>query len=163
MSRHLFPSAEVGDRFATHVGVRVAGPDHGSASGCGATATLAERPWLAGPTDDPLGPAPTGALLALVDATARHAARAALGPAGAGAAIEPTATRVQHHRPARGDLSASADVPCEGALADRADEHGVLRFSVAVAVVDAGGDRVATGTVQWRARLDGTRPPASVA
>jgi hypothetical protein len=54
-------------------------------------------------------------------------------------------------------VSATASVPCEGELADRADASGVLRFSVAVDVVDLAGERVATGTVQWQARLEERR------
>jgi hypothetical protein len=147
--------AEVGERFATHVGVQVDRSGDGSPCDCGATATLtAEAPWLAEGED---APAPTGALLALVDATARQAASAALGKAGQGAVVIATATSVQHHREAAGAVSATASVPCEGELADRADASGVLRFSVAVDVVDLAGERVATGTVQWQARLEERR------
>ena len=148
--------ADVSERFTAHVGVRVT-PGDGSLCGCGATATLtaspawddADRAGGAGPTT-----VPTGALLALVDATAREAAEAAVAVPGLRATLVPTATGVQFRNSARGALTASASVPCEGEIIDRADDQGVFRFSVAVDVVGSTGARVATGTVQWLARVD---------
>lgn len=164
-------AAEASERFAAHVGVQVGPCKDRSPGNCGATATLADRPrWLASGEgasvddggDPPATRVPTGAVLALVDATARAAAEAALGVPGTPATLVPTATGVQHRvASAAGAVTAHASVPCEGTLTDRADERGVLRFSVAVEVVDADGDRVATATVQWLARIarDG-EPPA---
>ena len=51
-------------------------------------------------------------------------------------------------------VTASASVPCEGLIVDRADENGDFRFSVAVEVVGPTGTRVATGTVQWLAHIE---------
>ena len=140
-----------GERFAAHVGVQVV---RGEAppGGCWATATLPGRPWGAG-ADDPAGPVPTGAVLALIDATARAAAEASLATPGLRAAISPAASSVQYGATGTGTVTARASVPCEGALVERADERGLLRFSVAVEVVDGDGTRVATATVQWRATI----------
>ena len=63
------------ERFAAHVGVRIV-RDEAPPGGCWATATLPERPWSDG-ADGP-GPVPTGAVLALIDATAWAAAAASL-------------------------------------------------------------------------------------
>lgn len=146
------PSDAAADRFADHVGVQVTATD-GTPCGCGATAVL--RP--PGPGDEAgAGTVPTGAVLALVDATARRAAEAAVTVPGYTATLVPTATGVQYRRPATGPLTARASVPCEGQVADRADEQGTFRFSVAVDVDDPSGERVATGTVQWTCRLDRT-------
>lgn len=114
-------------------------------------------------TDGPSGdeqPVPTGALLALVDATARAAAEAAVTVPGRRTALTATATGVQFREPARGTVTARASVPCEGAITDRADDRGLFRFSVAVEVVDPAGRRVANGTVQWLAQID-TAPTTS--
>jgi hypothetical protein len=144
-------AGDVGERFAAHVGVRLLGPDADSPCGT-ATATLPESSsWC---DDSGTAAVPTGALLALVDATARAAASTALGDRGPRATLRTTATGVHYRSPASGAVTATATVPCEGELAHRADEQGVLRFSVAVELVDGAGDRVATGTVQWLARLD---------
>ncbi|MBN2623769.1 MAG: hypothetical protein JXA83_10390 [Acidimicrobiales bacterium] len=143
--------AEASERFTARIGVQVEPRSDGCAGNCGATATL----------DPPTASVPTGAVLALVDAAARAAAETALGVPGTPATLVPTATGVQHRvASAAGALTAQASVPCEGTLADRADERGVLRFSVAVEVVDAAGERIATGTVQWLARItrDGEPP-----
>jgi hypothetical protein len=167
----------VGERFAAHVGVRVDPSGDGSPCGCGATATLAAPPhWLGAHGDrsdgDSVGqgghragevnldagsrdaPLPTGAVLALVDAAARAAARAAVTAPGRQTTLVPMATGVQYGMTATGSVTARATVPCEGVLLDRADERGVLRFSVAVDVVDALGGRVASATVQWLATVD---------
>ncbi|HEX6424188.1 MAG TPA: DUF4442 domain-containing protein [Acidimicrobiales bacterium] len=139
------------ERFAAHVGVRVV---RGEAppGGCWATATLPGRPWsaaAAGPAD----PVPTGAVLALIDATAWAAAEASLAAPGFRATLTPAASSVQYGATATGTVTARASVPCEGALVERADERGLLRFSVAVEVVGGDGTRVATATVQWRAAV----------
>lgn len=131
-------------RFATLVGVRVTAGD-GTPCGCGATATLDDT------ADE--SPVPTGALLALVDATAREAAERAVAAPGRRATLVPLATGVQFRGTVPGPVTARASVPCEGVLVDRADEEGVFRFSVAVDVVASTGDRVAAGTVQWLARV----------
>ena len=143
------------ERFAAHVGVRMVDAGDGAPCGCRATARLVgPAAWLGDAGADGGGePVPTGAVLALVDAAARAAAEAALAGPGRRATLVPTATGVQHRVAATGTVTASASVPCEGVLADRADERGLLRFSVAVDVVDARGDRVATGTVQWLATI----------
>jgi len=146
-----------GERFATHVGVRVdrsGGPSH---YGCGATATLtATPPWRS--RDDPPvgddGTVPTGALLALVDATARAAAEVAVARPGHRASLAPTAAAVQFGSDAAGSVTATATVPCEGMITDRADDQGSFRFSVAVEVNDDDHHRVATATVQWLAHLE---------
>ena len=139
------------ERFAAHVGVRIV-RDEAPAGGCWATATLPERPWSAG-ADGPAGPVPTGAVLALIDATAWAAAAASLATPGLRAALSPAASSVQYGATGTGTVTARASVPCEGALVERADERGLLRFSVAVEVVDGDGTRVATATVQWRATV----------
>jgi hypothetical protein len=174
-----------GGRFAARVGIEVETIDPALADcGCGAVATFSPPPartaaGSASPSDpaavDDLGgddpgaedpgagdlsgdeqPVPTGALLALVDATARAAAEAAVAVPGRRTALTPTATGVQFREPARGTVTARASVPCEGAITDRADDRGLFRFSVAVEVVDPAGTRVANGTVQWLAQIDGT-------
>jgi hypothetical protein len=153
---------DVSERFAAHVGVHI-GRDDGSQCGCGATATLTASPTWRSASDardasDAGGagatPVPTGALLALVDATAREAAEAAVAVPGLRATLVPMATGVQFRDAAWGTVRASASVPCEGVLVDRADDQGMFRFSVAVDVVGSTGSRVATGTVQWLARVD---------
>lgn len=162
-SPHRPGSTAAGDRFAAHVGVRV---DQGvdTPCGCGATATLTDRPAWRQTADGGDGGAvadaavPTGAVLALVDAAARGAAEEALSGHEGPATLVPVATGVQYRSRPVGLLTATASVPCEGDLADRADPQGVLRFSVAVTVVDRHGDRTATGTVQWLATL--APPPA---
>ncbi|HEX6420026.1 MAG TPA: hypothetical protein VFZ77_16110 [Acidimicrobiales bacterium] len=141
------------DGFAAHVGVEV--QRHEAApGGCVATAVLeAPPPWLAASGPAEARAVPTGALLALVDATARAAADAVLASPGVRATLVPAATSVQYGPAAAAPLTASASVPCEGVLTDRADGDGRIRFSVAVEVTDAGGERVATASVQWRATL----------
>jgi hypothetical protein len=118
-------------------------------SRCGCTATTA---LAAGAL-----PAPAIALLAVIDGVARAAAASALDAPGRPAPTElaPTAVAVRYQGPACGELTATATVPCDGDLADRADAGGVVRFSVAVEVTGDDGRRVATATVQWRARLPG--------
>ena len=172
----------VGGRFAAQVGIDVETIDPALPDcGCGAVATFSPPPartaaGSAPPSDpaagddrvadvtgagDPSGdgqPVPTGALLALVDATARAAAEAAVAVPGRRTALTPTAAGVQFREPARGTVTARASVPCEGAITDRADDRGLFRFSVAVEVVDPAGTRVANGTVQWLAQIDGTAP-----
>lgn len=143
-----------GERFAAHVGVRMVDAGDGSPCGCWASAELdGSRTWLAAAGDHDGDEVPTGAVLALVDAAARAAAEAALAGPGRRTTLVATATGVQHRIAATGTVAARASVPCEGVLADRADDRGVLRFSVAVDVVDAHGARVATGTVQWLATI----------
>jgi hypothetical protein len=117
-----------------------------SPCGCTATASLAAGPLTA----------PAMALLATIEDVARAAATYALGGPGGEAPPElaPTAVAVRYHGPAAGRLTAAAVVPCDRSLADRAGADGVLRFSVAVDVTAEDGARVATATVQWRARLD---------
>lgn len=157
--------ADVSERFTAHVGVHVT-PGDGSLRGCGAMATLTASPaWDDADGAGGAGPTtvPTGALLALVDATAREAAEAAVAVPGLRATLVPTATGVQFRDSARGAVTASASVPCEGELVDRADDQGVFRFSVAVDVVGSSGARVATGTVQWLARVDRDAGAASAA
>lgn len=161
-SPHRPGSSAAGDRFAAHVGVTVH-HQGGTPCECGATATLTEPPaWARTPATDADGTGtdaddgaavPTGAVLALVDAAARGAAEAALSGHGGPAALVPVATGVQYRTRPVGSLTATATVPCEGELTDRADPRGVLRFSVAVTVLDRHGDRTATGTVQWVATL----------
>ncbi len=160
------PSAEVGDRFAAHVGVQVDEFDDSHCT-CGATAVLTSAPWLdrdGHHQESPRGEhaddtaVPTGAVLALVDAVARRAADVAAASSGRRVHLVATATGIQFRGPAAGRVTATASVPCEGVLVDRADDQGAFRFSVAVDVVDDGGDRVATGTVQWRGHLDDESP-----
>jgi hypothetical protein len=143
-------AVDLSDRFAAHVGVQVT-PGDGAPCGCGATATLEPTPaW-----DDQVGaPAPSAAVLALVDATARHAAEAAVAEPGLRATLVATATSVRFRASIPCPVTASASVPCEGLIVDRADENGDFRFSVAVEVVGPTGTRVATGTVQWLAHIE---------
>jgi hypothetical protein len=139
---HASTAAE-GERFASRVGVRV---DVEGAPPCGARATL-------DPPDGD-GRVATGALLALVDAVARRAATDATVGSDRPVHLAVTAAAVQFRSPATGGLSATATVPCEGMITDRADADGSFRFSVAVDVVDEGGARVASASVQWRAGPD---------
>ena len=121
-------------------------------SPCGCTATAALAAGAA--------PAPAMALLAMIDEVARAAAANALAAPGreAPAELAPTAVAVRYHGPAAGQLTAVAIVPHDRELAGRADAGGAVRFSVAVAVTAEDGQRVATATVQWRARLtEGSR------
>jgi hypothetical protein len=154
-------TSDLGERFAAHVGVQVDTSGDGSPCDCGATATLtAAAPWLEpGQDDGGTAPVPTGAVLALVDAVARHAAGVAVAESGHRVRLDATAMGIQFRAPAAGPVTATASVPCEGVIADRADERGSFRFSVAIEVVDDAGERVATGTVQWRGHLD-DRPAA---
>jgi hypothetical protein len=150
------PVVDRGEHFAAHVGVRV---ERGSVDGvCGAIATLTGRPaWLPDAASDGTvaegAPVPTAAVLALVDAAARSAAEAAVTAPGRQVTLVPTATGVQYLVAARGGLRARGSVPCEHALVDRTDERGMVRFSVAVEVVDAQDIRVASATVQWVATV----------
>lgn len=154
-SSPLSPSLDTG--FAERLGIRVERVDTPLADGgCGAVAAVSPPEAASGG-----GYVPTGILLALVDATARSAAEAAVTVSGRRATLAPTATGVQFREPAQGTVTARASVPCEGMITDRADDRGRFRFSVAVDVVDPSGARVATGTVQWLAQIDG--PPADEA
>ncbi|MFO7281244.1 MAG: hypothetical protein C0P77_012645 [Thermoanaerobacterales bacterium] len=150
-----FDRPDLDAALAAHLGLQVAGG--GPPCGCWATATVpASPPWTAaaGPAGDAEGPTvPTAAILAAVDATARRVAWAALGEPGDAATLVETAASVQFHRAARGVVTARASVPCDNPISHRADASGTVRFSVAVDVTDAGGDRVATGSVQWLAQL----------
>lgn len=139
------PERTAGAQLADRLGIRVepADPAHG---GCGAVATFPAPPDAV---------VPTAAVLAVVDATARAAAEAAVTVSGRHAALVATATGVQFREQGRGTITAQATVPCEGVITDRADADGLFRFSVAVDVVDPSGARVAAGTVQWFARMDG--------
>jgi hypothetical protein len=139
-------TASEGERFASHVGVRI---DTEGAPPCGSRATLDPSPG---------GTVATGAVLALIDAAARQAATVAtqLGPRPV--ELEVTGAAVQFRAPAAGALTATGTVPCEGLVTDRAGDDGSFRFSVAVEVVDEGGARVATASVQWRA---GEVPPTA--
>jgi hypothetical protein len=105
------------------------------------------------------------ALLAVIGDVARTAAANALsGPDGEAApSLILTAVAVRYHGPAAGPLTAAAVVPCDRSLADRAGADGDVRFSVAVVIAADDGTRVATATVQWRARLTAaaTEPPRS--
>ena len=158
-----------GERFAAGLGIRVDRADP-TLAGCGAVATFSPPPAAADPTD-PTGsgvttavgdvPVPTGIVLALVDVTARAAAESAVAVPGRHTMLAPTATGVQYRAPARGAVTARASVPCEGVITDRADDHGVFRFSVAVDVVDPTGTRVASGSVQWLARITDAASAAS--
>jgi hypothetical protein len=134
------------ERFAARSGVTTLEQEGRSRCGCTATATLSPDP-----ADDAGAPVPTGALLVLVDAVARTAACAALR---APCTLQAAGAGVRYDAPAAGRLTATATVPSDGELGDRADAAGTVRFSVAVEITDAGGQRVATGTVQWVAHLD---------
>lgn len=161
------PTADptAGERFAARLGIHVDRADP-TLAGCGAVATFSPPSAADDPGgDDPTATAgtagaaeiaavPTGVVLALVDATARAAAEVATAVPGRHTTLAPTATSVQFRAAARGTITARASVPCEGVLTDRADDHGVFRFSVAVDVVDPSGARVASGSVQWLARID---------
>jgi hypothetical protein len=139
------PEHTAGAALADRLGIRVDRADP-SLGGCGAVATFPAPP------DAVL---PTGAVLALVDATARAAAEAAVTVSGRHPALVATAAGVQFREQGRGTITARATVPCEGVITDRADADGLFRFSVAVDVVDPSGARVAAGTVQWTGRMDG--------
>jgi hypothetical protein len=152
-------AVDVSERFAAHVGVHIGAGD-GPPCGCGATATLESTP---GWDDQPGAPAPSAAVLALIDTTARRAAEEAVAGPGRRASLVPTATTVQFRASIPCPVTASASVPCEGVIVDRADENGDFRFSVAVEVVGPSGTRVATGTVQWHAHVEAEVEAASPA
>jgi hypothetical protein len=165
------PGVDVSERFAAHVGVRVgrrhepeaedlaAGTDGCDVDGtCEATATLTGRPpWLSPTASDGSGteaaPVPTAAVLALVDAVARAAAEAAVTASGRRVTLVPTATGVQYLASASGALHARGSVPHESEPVDRTDERGMVRFSVAVEVLDSRETRVASASVQWVATV----------
>lgn len=162
-------AVDMGERFAAHVGVRV--ERTGGAEGVAecshechvdgtweATATLTGRPaWLPDPASDVAAagdpPVPTAAILALVDAVARAAAAAAVTASGRRVTLVPTATGVQYLTAATGALRARGTVPHESEPVDRTDERGMVRFSVAVEVLDAQDIRVASASVQWVATV----------
>jgi hypothetical protein len=164
------PAVDMGERFAAHVGVRVErrGDSEADDMGpcdvdgtCGATATLTGRPaWLSVTASDGSGaedaPVPTAAVLALVDAVARGAAEAAVTASGRRVTLVPTATGVQYLAAATGALHARGSVPHESEPVDRTDERGMVRFSVAVEVLDARDTRVASASVQWVATVHDT-------
>src|SRR5690606_23780272 len=103
-----------GDGFAAHVGVEVRRHEAGP-GGCVATAVLeAPPPWLAAGEPAEAPAVPTGAVLALVDATARAAAGAVLAAPGVRAVLVPAAASVQYGPATAAPLTASASVPCEG-------------------------------------------------
>jgi hypothetical protein len=162
------PAVDMGERFAAHVGVRVGHRGDGLGEGtgecgadgtCEATATLTGRPaWLpdAAPEGAEDAPVPTAAVLALVDAVARAAAEAAVTASGRQVTLVPTATGVQYLAAATGALHARGSVPHENEPVDRTDERGMVRFSVAVEVLDARDTRVASASVQWVATVHDT-------
>lgn len=147
--------ASADETLAGALGIRVDRPDP-DAGGGAAVATFADGSAWSGDEstagDEPV-PVPTAALLALVDATARAAAEAAVGAPGRTTTLVPVATGVHFRALVHGPVTATASVPRDRDLADRADDRGALRFSVAVDVVGPGGARVAAGTVQWVARM----------
>jgi hypothetical protein len=149
MTQSLYAStAASGERFAADVGIRI---ETAGAPPCGARATLEPD----GSTDAPVA---TGAMLALVDAVARRGAVEATADAPRPLRLEVVAAAVQFRSPAVGRLAATATVPCEGTVADRADADGAFRFSVAVDVVDEAGVKVASASVQWRADPEPAAP-----
>lgn len=157
------PVVDLDERFAAHVGVRVERRSDGRVGcdvdgTCDAAATLTGRPaWLPAAASDGSGavdaPVPTAAVLALVDAVARAAAEAAVTASGRQVTLVPTATGVQYLAAATGALNARGSVPHESEPVDRTDDRGMVRFSVAVEVLDARDTRVASASVQWVATV----------
>lgn len=146
------PSVDNG--FADRLGIRVERVSP-TLDDCGCGAVAAVSPPEVAADGEPAAIVPTGIVLALVDATARAAAEAAVTVPGRRTTLVATATGVQFREAARGTVTARASVPCEGVITDRADERGLFRFSVAVEVADPAGTRVANGTVQWLAQIAG--------